>query len=69
MKMYDYLIAYDFSADKYLTPCRGTMKFSSKTKIKTFEDVSDVEKYITSQIEGAKNLAIYNIVFLGRNKH
>jgi hypothetical protein len=69
MKMYDYLVSYNFSAAGYLTHCTGTMKLSRKKKIKTFEDIDEVNKFISESIEGASNLAVYNFILLGRNKH
>lgn len=69
MKMYDYLIAYKFNAKGYLTPSSGTMQISRKTKIKTFEDINELNKFITESIEGSSNVSIYNFILLGRNKH
>ena len=71
MKMYDYLVAYNFTANGYLTPCSGTMQIFRKKKIKTFEDVNGVQKFITEHIpaEGVSNVCVYNIILLGRNKH
>ncbi len=69
MKMYDYLVSYNFSAQGYLTHSTGTMQISRKKKIKTFEDINEVVKCITESIEGASNLSIYNFILLGRNKH
>lgn len=69
MKKYEYLITYKYSKEGYLTPCEGTMGISRTKKIKTFDDVEEVRKFITDSIEGASNLGIYNIILLGRNKH
>lgn len=69
MKMYDYLVAYNFNADGYLTICSGTTQLSRKKKIDSFEELNNVTEFIASRIEGAKNVSIYNFVFLGRNKH
>ena len=69
MKKYDYLVAYTFSADGYLTPCSGTVCISRKKKIKTFEDINETNKFIENTIDGARNLSIYNFILLGRNKH
>ena len=69
MKKYDYLVAYSFTAKGYLTPCSGTMQLSRDKKIKTFEDLNAVNKFIADNIEGAENLSIYNFILLGRNKH
>ena len=67
--MYDYLVSYNFSAVGYLTPSTGVMKLSRKKKIKTFEDIDEVTNFIKDQIDGASNLAVYNFILLGRNKH
>ena len=69
MRKYDYLVSYNFSAKGYLTYSTGTIKLSRDKKIKTFEDIDEIAEFITSQIEGASNLAIYNFILLGRNKH
>ena len=69
MKMYDYLVAYHFTAEGYLSYSAGTMQLSRKKKIKTFEDIRDVSEFIIDSIEGASNVAIYNIILLGRHKH
>lgn len=67
--MYDYLISYTFKGEGFITPCTGTIGISRKYKIKTFDDTKSVSDFITSQIEGASNLAINNIMYLGRNRH
>lgn len=68
MLMYDYIVAYTFSKDGYLTPCTGTMQYSTKKKIKTFNDVNELISMITSKIDGAKNLSVDNLILLGRNR-
>ena len=69
MKTYDYLVSYHFDAKGYLTPCHGTVQISRKKKIKTFEDINEINELIEESIDGATNLSIYNFVLLGRNKH
>lgn len=69
MRKYDYLATYNFTAKGYLTPCSGTMHISRDKKIKTFEDLNAVNKFISENIDGADNLSVYNFVLLGRNKH
>lgn len=66
MKMYDYLVAYNFNA---VTPSTGTMQISRKKKINTFEELASVRDFVAQHIPEAKNLSIYNFVLLGRNKH
>lgn len=68
-RMYDYLISYTFSREGYLTPCTGTTELSRARKINTFDEVHSVTSFIEERIEGAKNLSINNIVYLGRNTH
>lgn len=69
MRMYDYLVAYNFTMDGYLTMSSGTMQISRKNKINSFEEVNSLTEFITQQIPGAKNVAVYNFILLGRNKH
>ena len=66
--MYDYIITYKFSKEGYLAPSEGTIQISRKKKIKTFEDVNDLKKFIEERTEGASNVGIYNIILLGRNR-
>lgn len=68
-KMYDYLIAYTFSKEGYLTPCTGTIGLSRANKINSFAEVRSVQDYIASQIDGAQNVALNNIMYLGRNRY
>lgn len=68
MKMYDYLIAYIFEKDGYLTHCSGTTTLRRKNKINSISDLQEIVEYLTESIDGAKNLSIYNIVLLGVNK-
>ena len=69
MLMYDYIVAYTFNRDGYLTPCTGTIQISRKKKIKTFGDINQLIDEITTKIDGAKNLSIDNLILLGRNRH
>lgn len=69
MKKHDYILAYIFSKDGYLTPCYGTMQFSSVKKIKTFEDINAINKMIENEVEGSKSVSVYNMIYLGKNKH
>ena len=69
MKMYDYLVAYLFDKEGYLTYCSGTMQVSRKKKINSFEELNSLRDFIAEQIPEAKNVSIYNFILLGRNKH
>ena len=69
MKMYDYLISYTFTGKGYLTPCCGSSCVSRLNKINNFDEIKSVRSFLEGQIDGASNLSINNIVFLGRNKH
>ena len=69
MKKYDYVIAYKCSREGYFGPCDGTVGISRKKKIKSFDDVEDVRKFIEENDKDITNVGIYNIIFLGRNKH
>jgi hypothetical protein len=67
--MYDYLISFTFAKDDYLTPCIGTTSVSRLNKIDNFDEAESVRKFLEDSIDGAKNLAINNIMYLGRNEH
>lgn len=69
MKMYDYLITYTFNMEGYLTQSNGNSYISRKKKIKTFEDIKEIQKLITESIPGSSNMCINNFILLGRNKH
>lgn len=68
-KWYDYLISFTFSAEGYLTPSTGTTAVSRSNKINSIDEAESVRKFLEDRIDGAKNLAINNIMYLGRNKH
>ena len=69
MKMYDYLIAYTFRAEGYLTPGHGTIYISRINKIKTFDDINEITDIIRGKITGVQTISIDNFILLGRNKH
>jgi hypothetical protein len=70
MKKYDYIVAFNFSKEGYLTPCSGTMQISTVKKVKTFSDVNRLHEEIGKQLgDGVSNISIYNILLLGRNRH
>ena len=67
--MYDYLVSYIFTREGYITPCYGSSQVSRKKKIKTFEDINELNKLLADRIDGATSLSICNFILLGRNKH
>ena len=69
MKLYDYLVSYNYSMQGYLTPCAGTVQISRKKKIKTFEDINELNQLITESINDSTNVSVCNFILLGRNKH
>lgn len=73
-RTYDYLIAYNFERDGYISYGSGTIQAALKKKIKTFEDLNEVINFIVqsnkeNQGIELKNVSIYNFILLGRNKH
>ena len=68
-RWYDYLISFTFIAEGYLTPSTGTTAVSRAHKINNIEEAESVRKFLEGRIDGAKNLAINNIMYLGRNRH
>lgn len=70
MKMYDYLIAYQFtSKESFIGMAYGTVQVSRTNKIKTFADIDKLNKELQDLNPGSENMSIYNIMFLGKNEH
>lgn len=69
MKWYDYLISYSFEKDGTIASYNGSMQLPRKRKINSFEEVDSVIDFLTKRNEGAKNLIINNIMYLGKNRH
>lgn len=68
MKQYEYLVAYQMQREGYIGPCSGTSQIFRDKKIKSYEDIKDIQQYLMKQINGASNLGIYNFILLGRHK-
>ena len=68
-KWYDYIISYTYEKDGYLGWCTGMSGISRVKKINNFDELDSARDFIQNSIEGAKNLAIQNIMLLGRNRH
>lgn len=68
MKKYAYLVSYIFQKEGCLGPSTGTSQIYRDKKIKTFEDINELVKFLTETIEGASNLSIFNFILLGKRK-
>jgi hypothetical protein len=68
-KRYDYIISYSFNKEGYLSQCNGMTSLSRVNKIDTFDEVRLVVDFLREHTEGAENIVINNIIYLGRNKH
>jgi hypothetical protein len=68
-KWYDYIISYSFNKEGYLLQCNGMTSLSRVNKIDTFDEVRLVVDFLREHTEGAENIVISNIIYLGRNKH
>ena len=68
-KWYDYIISYSFNKEGYLLQCNGMTSLSRVNKIDTFDEVRLVVDFLREHTEGAENIVINNIIYLGRNKH
>ena len=68
MKKYCYLVSYVFQKEGYLGPSTGTSQIYRNKKIKSFDDVNELTKFLTESIEGASNLSIFNFILLGKHK-
>lgn len=73
MLLYDYLIAYKFTAKGYITTCEGTTCLSRKNKIDSCEELELARNFIKDSLinqgyEEVANVGIYNLVLLGQNE-
>ena len=68
MRRYCYLVSYWFKRDDSISLYHGTTQLFRKNKIKTFEDINEINKFIQDGIDGALNLGTYNFILLGREK-
>ena len=72
IKMYEYLIAFKFDQEGYLTPSEGTTRYTTPKKINNWEEIVAAQKVIIRSLESegikASNLNIYNFIYLGRVK-
>ena len=69
MKWHDYLIIYSFEKGSPMVHYNCSTQLSRTKKINSFEEVDSVIDFLTKRNEGAKNLIINNIMYLGKNRH
>ena len=67
-KKYAYLVSYDFQKEGHLGICYGTSQIYRSTKIKSFEDINEIIRFLNDTIDGASNIAIYNYILVGKCK-
>lgn len=72
VKMYEYLVAFKFDQEGYLTPSEGTTRYTTPKKINNWEEIVTAQEVIAYSLKNqgvkASNLSIYNFVYLGRVK-
>lgn len=67
--MYNYIISYSFNQKDSLIPHIGSAHLFRKKKIKSLEDINDVISCLKNENDGALNLAVHNLIYLGRHWH
>lgn len=72
MKKYEYLVAFNFNQEGYLTSSEGTTRYTTPKKINNWEEIITAREVIGHSLESkgikASNLNIYNFIYLGRVK-
>ena len=72
IKMYEYLVAFKFDQEGYLTQSEGTTRYTTPKKINNWEEIVTAQEVINRSLKSegikASNLSIYNFVYLGRVK-
>ena len=67
-KKYQYLISYNFQKEGILGYCSGTAQIYRSKKIKSFQDINEIIRFLNDTIEGASNIAVYNYILVGKCK-
>lgn len=69
VKMYEYLVAFKFDQEGYLTPSEGTTRYITPKKINNWKEIVTAQEVISCSLKSegikASNLNIYNFVYLG----
>ena len=69
-KMYEYLVAFKFDQEGYLTPSEGTTRYTTPKKTNNWEEIVAAQGVTTCSLKSegikASNLNIYNFIYLGR---
>ena len=72
VKMYEYLVAFKFDQEGYLTPSEGTTRYITPKKINNWKEIVTAQEVISCSLKSegikASNLSIYNFVYLRRVK-
>lgn len=67
-KKYQYLVTYVCQKEGYLGSCTVVSQLYRNKKIKSFDDINEVIKYLTDSDKTISNVAITNFILLGRHK-
>lgn len=68
MNKYQYLITYMCQKEGYIGSCTVTTQLYRDKKIKSFDDINGVIKYLSDCDDTISNVAITNFILLGRHK-
>ena len=72
VKMYEYLVAFKFDQEGYLTPSEGTTRYITPKKINNWKEIVTAQEVISCSLKSegikASYLSIYNFVYLRRVK-
>lgn len=67
-KKYQYLVTYVCQKEGYIGSCTVVSQLYRNKKIKSFDDINEVIKYLTDSDKTISNVVITNFILLGRHK-
>ena len=67
-KKYQYLVIYACQKEGYIGSCTVVSQLYRNKKIKSFDDINEIIKYLSDSDKTISNVAITNFILLGRHK-
>lgn len=67
-KKYQYLVTYVCQKEGYIGSCTVVSQLYRNKKIKSFDDINEIIRYLSESDKTISNVAITNFILLGRHK-
>ena len=67
-KKYQYLVTYVCQKEGYIGSCTVVSQLYRNKKIKSFNDINEITRFLSESDKTISNVAITNFILLGRHK-